>query len=41
MLFLGPPVLRLLRRFKQRFFFTYSRPAPATAPVPDRSPQYS
>jgi energy-coupling factor transport system substrate-specific component len=25
--FLGPPVLRLLRRFKQRFFFTYRHPA--------------
>lgn len=25
-LFLGPPVLRLLRRYKQRFFFKYIRP---------------
>lgn len=25
-LFLGPPVLRLLRRYRQRFFFKYTRP---------------
>jgi energy-coupling factor transport system substrate-specific component len=33
LLFLGPPVLRLLRRFKQRFFFSYSGPAPAMVPL--------
>jgi energy-coupling factor transport system substrate-specific component len=33
-LFLGPPVLRLLRRFKQRFFFDYTQSP--SAPRPQR-----
>jgi energy-coupling factor transport system substrate-specific component len=31
-LFLGPPVLRLLRRFKQRFFFDYTQSPAAPGP---------